>query len=432
MKVHRVKFCTVALFATLLMSFFSSFVCARTATMKDHDTNGPDSWAGYIEGLLPLGEHARAQLTDPDDVQLVQELYRHIYLLLSQGFGGLVYQDTEQPDFWPQFNTMYDFAVTNVDDTYYTATIEPDGVYKITGYRGTVYNVDFQIGSEQFFHTGLGKLGPALNNYDLDHDITIDDDGMFEFVLSAERPDGYRGDWLALDPRATHIFVRQVFYDWDNEVTGRYAIERMDKPVNTPRESAEKIRSQLQNISEATTNWVNFALGHSQDLRQRGMINRMGVRDFSQAGGVTNQVYMNALYDIQADEALILELEIPERCYYWSFVIYDEIWHTTGWMNRQASINGHAAHIDSDGKFRAVISAQDPGVPNWLDNAGYQRGGLFGRFKNCPGELKPSMKKIKLKQLREQLPADTPTVSARQRDETLRARRRAIQLRRRW
>ena len=399
--------------------------------MKSNDDDA-NTWPSYIEGLLPLGEQARTRLTDPDDEQLVQELYRHIYLILSQCFGGLVYQDTEQPDFWPQFSTMYDFAIINADDTYYTVTIKPDGIYKITGYRGTVYNVDFQIGSEQFFHTGLGRLGPPLANYDLDQDIAIDDDGMFEFILSAQRPEGYQGNWLLLDPKATHILVRQVFYDWDNEVTGRYSIERLDRPVNTPRESSEEIASQLQKINEATTNWVNFVLGHTQNLRDQGMINKMAVRDFSQAGGVSGQVYMDGLYDLQADEALILELEVPQNCFYWSFVIYDELWHTTGWMNRQASINGHAAHIDSDGMFRAVISAQDPGVPNWLDNAGYQRGGIFGRFKKCPGKLEPSMKKIKISGLREHLPSDTPTVSADEREEALRARRRAIQLRRRW
>ena len=39
------------------------------------------------------------------------------------------------------------------------------------------------------------------------------------------------------------------------------------------------------------------------------------------------------------------------------------------------------AALDS-GKFRAVISLEDPGVPNWLDPAGYTEGGIYGRWVN--------------------------------------------------
>ena len=418
----------ICLCAALVCCINSSFA----SDVPRHMTDTHNQWEDYIQGLLPLGEQARAQLTDSDNALLEQELYRHMYLILSQGFGALVYQDSEHPDFWPQFSTMYNYAISNVDDTYYMTPIKPEGVYKVTGYRGTAHSVDFQIGSEHFFYTGLGKLGPPLNNFDLDQDIEIDVDGTFEFILSASRPKGYEGNWLPLDPRATHLLVRQVFYDWENEVTGRYSIERLDIPAAKPRQSRKKISAQLQKISESTANWINFVLAHTRNLRERDMINRMSVRDFSQAGGISSQMYMDGLYDIQEDEALILEVDIPEDCFYWSYVIYDELWHVVDWLNRQCSINGHSAHINSDGKFRAVVSARDPGVPNWLDNAGYQRGGLFGRFNRCPGELKPAMKRVAFDALRQHLPADTPIVSAQERDERVRARRRAIQLRRRW
>ena len=42
-----------------------------------------------------------------------------------------------------------------------------------------------------------GSRVPATHDLD---DLTLDDDGYFSVVLSAERPDGYTGDWWALDP----------------------------------------------------------------------------------------------------------------------------------------------------------------------------------------------------------------------------------------
>lgn len=400
-------------------------------TRKLHPAHGM-TWASYVEGLVPLGEHLRRLLPDPNDALLEQELYRHIYLVLSQGFGGLVYQNATHPDFWPQFSTMYNFAISNVDDTYHMTPLDAAGVYKIAGFRGSAHAVDFQIGSEHFFYSGLGRLGPPLSNFDLDHEVNIAANGAFEFILSGAKPADYQGDWLPLHPSGTHLLVRQVFYDWDKEVTGRFAIERLDTPAARPRDSAAMIAAQLGSIVTAARNWAEFALGHTKNLRDRGVINQMSVRDFSQSGGVSTQIYMDGLYDLKDGEALILEVEIPQDCFYWSFVIYDELWSVVDWLNRQVSINGHTAHIDDDGIFRAVIAAEDPGISNWLDTAGYARGGIFGRFNRCPGELKPVMKKIKLADLPGHLPAGTPSISLAQRDERIRVRRRAIQLRSRW
>src|SRR3546814_3501739 len=49
------------------------------------------------------------------------------------------------------------------------------------------------------------------------------------------------------------------------------------------------------------------------------------------------------------------------------------------WVNNHSSLNDAQARVDKDGLFRAVISAQDPGVPNWLDTAGNASGAVQGR-----------------------------------------------------
>jgi hypothetical protein len=102
------------------------------------------------------------------------------------------------------------------------------------------------------------------------------------------------------------------------------------------------------------------------------------------------------------------------------------------YMNRQTSINGHTARLDKDGKFRAVISATDPGVPNWLDTVGYAKGTMFGRWTECSSGPTPTIAKVKLADVRNHLPSDTPVISAEARDAALRLRRKGAQLRRRW
>ena len=79
-----------------------------------------------------------------------------------------------------------------------------------------------------------------------------------------------------------------------------------------------------------------------------------------------------------------------------------------------------------------MISAQDPGVPNWLDNAGYQRGMILGRWTECDAAPTPVITRVKVADVRKYLPGNTPVVSAEVRDTSMRLRRKAAQMRRRW
>ena len=114
------------------------------------------------------------------------------------------------------------------------------------------------------------------------------------------------------------------------------------------------------------------------------------------------------------------------------FELTDELMASLDWVNRQITLNGYTAKLDKDGKFRAVISSKDPGVPNWLDSSDYARGGLIGRWKECESYPQPVITKVKLADVRKYLPAATPVVTAEARDATIRVRRKAAQWRRRW
>ena len=94
-------------------------------------------------------------------------------------------------------------------------------------------------------------------------------------------------------------------------------------------------------------------------------------------------------------------------------------------MNRQSSLNDAQAHVDGDGKFRAVISQRDPGVPNWLDKADYPWGIIQMRLNRANEYPDPTIKKVPLADVREHLPADTPVVTPRSAQEQLRRRRKA-------
>jgi hypothetical protein len=129
---------------------------------------------------------------------------------------------------------------------------------------------------------------------------------------------------------------------------------------------------------------------------------------------------------------LLLETELPQTVRYWNVQLSDMMWNSIDWMNRQSSLNGGQARIDADGKFRAVIALEDPGVPNWLDTGGNREGAIMLRWTEASSGPAPTLTVLEASELRSKLLPDTPLVTPTAREQQLRARRRAVQWRRRW
>jgi hypothetical protein len=223
--------------------------------------------------------------------------------------------------------------------------------------------------------------------------------------------------------------VRQTADDW-NELDARLAIERLDTPVIRPRMGAAEIADRLRHVADWAENWSSDAASWVTKFRAGGLVNDVTVEGLANVHSTLK--YVLGTFELAPHEALVYETAMPQRCRYWNVQTSDDLWMTPDWINRQVSLNGHQARLDNDGAFRAVISAGDPGVPNWLDTAGHPRGGIVGRWYDSSSAPKPTITKIDLADVRDLLPTDTPRIDAAERDATIRARRRAAQLRRRW
>ena len=418
----------VAALIAMMLAFSGSSGFAQI----DVDSTAAREWKSYVEPLLPIGERLIAQINEPEDAQLRQELYRVTFSALAVGYLSMLHADPKHPDFVPFVGQAMNLLGPNPDDVYYMTPIDDDGVYKISGFRGSVHTVVFQLAGGAFVPRGAGNiLGITYANYDIDS-LRRGKQGEFEVILSRERPKGWKGDWWPLPAQSTSIVVRQIAYDWQNEIDARFGIERLDSPAIRPRPSAERIATDLKQLAVWSENYVAASNRFVKFFAQKAPTNAVAFINFSDDGGMPSQKYLEGMFDLAPDEALILETEVPQQCFYWSFQLTDERWSSVDWMNRQTSLNGFQAKRDKDGKFRAVISARDPGVPNWLDTGGLERGVIQGRWKKCSSAPLPMVTKVKIDELRKHLPTETPVVTAAARDEQIRLRRKSVQLRRRW
>jgi hypothetical protein len=224
--------------------------------------------------------------------------------------------------------------------------------------------------------------------------------------------------------------VRSQSYDWAREKDGVLAIERLDVPVQRPRRSAADIAAALSRMSQLAQVSQAASYGRINRSYEARLINDVESREY--AGKNWVKVYLEGLFELKPDEAVIVETAIPKTCRYWSAILLDINKSSLDWMNHQSSLNGFQARLDEDGKFRAVIALSDPGVPNWLDPGGHQRGAIQFRWDKCDSAPKPTFRTVPLDQVRSYLPQSTPLISPAARAEGLRARRLAAQMRRKW
>jgi len=384
-------------------------------------------WADYLALMAPA-EELVALAQEPHDDQTRAELYRQFAMNYTLGFFMYCGADAEHPDWMPFLNSVF-MLQPNPDDAYVLAPVRGDRSYRITGERGSVHLLTLDVGATLMGESETLAGGASSVQIDLDT-LQRDANGRFELLLSPERPAGHTGNWLRLAPDARTAMVRMRSYDWGGERDARLAIECLNPSGPKPRLTPAEVDRQLTAIGTYTGRLSKLWLNHMKALRERKPVNEFEFHAFG--GGLARQAYWQALFELKPDEALILETDMPQQHRYWNVQLNDPIFNTLEYVQRQSSLNGHQARIDSDGRLRAVLCLADPGVSNWLDTCGYTRGTAIGRWYECSDTPMPALKRVPLARLREHLPADTPHVTPEQRAAQLRERRLGGQMRRRW
>ncbi|KPF84159.1 hypothetical protein IP83_09600 [Novosphingobium sp. AAP93] len=389
------------------------------------------AWEHLIDALRPLGEAMRRRVPERlrGDPQVMAESMRLLLSGVTRATHDALIGDRRHPLFVPELNISQNIFQPNADTIYKACLIEKGGSYLLKGDRGTVRMIILaQMGPDTL---RTGKHHPLLDQIDFDS-LTLDANGHFELVISPARPAGYAGDWRPLDPQCEKFMVRIVACDWGVEREPRFGIARLDVDEAKGRASAESLHHAYGEIPGIVGVCALAFPTHVEELRAQGHLNALKIFDVSQMSGLTGQFYYEGAYELADDEALITEVKVPDRYRYWSIILTNALYETTDWYNNQSSLNDKQGVVDSDGVFRTVISAGDPGVHNWLDTAGYPAGAIQGRWFEASEKPMPSIKKVKLAEVGQHLPADTKRVSPPERATALRNRRIAAQMRIIW
>jgi hypothetical protein len=386
-------------------------------------------WDAMLETIAPVGNQLinrwGREAPSADDRR---DLFRLALSAVANGYLSHVALDPRRPTWTPCWNISMNMGGPCPDYTYRTTDVNPTGTYRISGFRGT--NRFVEIGQQSYEllgHEGPTSVKPMQHSLD---ELTLDERGAFSVILSAERPSGYGGDWWPLQPATVRLLLRQCAVDWINEIDARMAIERLD---DAPPTTAAEIDRRIANLGAWAEGMVRFDIDLARWYREnhgRNVLTRS--KKIESIGGMPNQVYYDGAYEIDDDEALVIETALPRQCLYWSLLVADDRFSTVDWANRQSSLNEAQARLDNDGKLRVVISKHDPGVQNWMDKADNPWGIIQMRWKLPTDAPDAIVTRCKVADVRRHLPKDTPSFSPEEREEAIRLRRVGYQMRLHW
>jgi hypothetical protein len=415
------------------------------------------------------------------------EGYRYLMGFLHYGIERAFHEDSNRPHFRNALSIVNRSTIDNADAIYFYAPIDGRLSYRLRGrvddYRHWRGEKPLSEGAKAPFYLifealegvmagdsgSLAELTPGVKTQTgrLDSsEIQVEADGSFEILLAAEKPDNYSGNFIStlkvvdrphpFDPEAspqryaTTISGRQLFADWEFEEPVHLDIEQIGaEGTHGPAYNSQLAARELRTLGELVRNQMHYwnafwtilmgTYGEREGsipgvVFPRNAFNNVNAASGSTGGGQSTNLYAGGVFELAADEALIIENRISLEPQYTGFQIGNLWGESIEYSNQTGSLNGHQMSVDPDGVRRIVLAHTDPGVPNWLDTTGHREGFLTARwaYSQTPDKSdwpQISARKVKFSEIRQNLPEGVGRVSAEERRQAIAVRQRHVRKR---
>ncbi len=326
----------------------------------------------------------------------------------------VLHADPGRPWFHRHNDMVSQWGGPNYDNAYRHARISPNHRYRIRGKMHGCDNFILAIRAGFMHEPVWGTLNQITAN-----DLGIGRGDEFELELG---PGGDGSPVIDLPDGAVMVSIREFYIDWQPEEPATIVIECLDPDpaaVASGPSSAEleaRLQATEAQIRHSLTYWDNY-LNTNRAQRTDNQFARETVD--VEGKGLAQARYEFCFWNLAPDEALIVTSDLPAADY-WSANLYRmATFEPIEWFGAITSRNHLQSHTDPDGKVRWVVSATDPGHPNWLDTTGLAEGLCTIRWFWPTDDTRPTL-------TTDVVPASAinsdPPVSAEQRAAELRSR----------
>ncbi|AKN16016.1 hypothetical protein MHAE_18622 [Mycobacterium haemophilum DSM 44634] len=258
-------------------------------------------------------------------------------------------------------------GLDNPDTLYFGTRVHADLDYLVTGRRGSTTDLSFQVLGGEYTTAVVPTSQMAFD----DRELEIADDGSFEWRL---RPSG-----------PGQLVVREVYGDWSQQ-RGILAISRVDTAgTGPPPLTRATIEKRYATAGSQLVNRVKTWLQFPQWFYLNIPVNTM-VPPRLTPGGLATQYSSAGHFDLRPDQALVITVPVSDAPYL-GFQLGSMWYISLDYINHQTSLNASQAQADPDGKVRIIVADQNPGVTNWVETLGHQRGFLQFRWQRVSRQL---------------------------------------------
>lgn len=348
-------------------------------------------WREFCDKLAEAGE-VLARPEAPDNRLDQAEGLRYLSRLTRTALNMLV--DSSDPDFPRIFQLTDDklkIGADNPDNRYEQVVVRGDREYRIWGKRGTVPYLS--IGSKANRYATDGTM---MSTGEIEFaDVQLGPDDTFEIIASAQE---HPGNWLPMAGDSTLLIIRQTFDDKRTQIPADFHIERIGAGPAVPELlTPEKITEQLMGATAWVRGTANTFADWSEWFKEQP--NRIYEADqsiFYRAGGDPKIWYGHIYFDLEEDEALVIEAKPPKNCRMWNFQIDNWWMESLDHVHQKVWVNNAQAKYEEDGSVILVCADKDPGYGNWIDIAGHRTGTGLWRWIESDEHPMPSCKVVKV------------------------------------
>lgn len=384
-----------------------------------------DAWGDFCDRLKAAGDAAFKD-ANPDSQRA--DAFRFLTQNLGQAFDlALETRDTRYPMIHPFCGPTRKLGGDCADFTYHQAWIDGSSTYRITGTRGTApfLNVTVQGARPDgpgVLHEPFGDV-PEANLFG--HQLSTSPDGTVElFVGGPPRAT----DWLPTTPGSRKLFIRQGFDRWD-ETPARLSIERVDmaapRPLPDPDALIDAMAWAGDFVTGLMTDWPEFPFTYGGVDAEHP--NAFPALTDAAGDARRGRAAVNMHWVLRPDEALIVEFDAHDGL--WNLTNMGAFFTSMDYLYRPVSYTPSRTAVDGDGRVRMVLAHTDPGVANWLDTQGFERGNLTYRHMLAGHPVPLTTRLVRHAELDAALPADTARVTPAERTARMWERYNGIRLR---
>jgi hypothetical protein len=327
-----------------------------------------------------------------DRAEGFRHLARLVRISLEQMLEG---SDPQFPLLFRSITPTQKYGGDSPDNVYHNATIRGELEYRISGKIGNAVYFSMGTKANRYFTDGTMASTGEIDCKNL----ILDADRGFEIILS-QRP--HPGNWLPMQPDTSMIVVRQMMADWRNDVPATLTMECLNRPKQLEPLCAEMLSRGLVAAAGYVSGCARTFTDFSETLKNSVPLNTLDgslQEFFIRSGGDPNIFYLQGYWRLAADEALVIESEVPQ-CLFWNFQL-DNYWmESMDYRYLQVALNKFSAKYEADGRIKLIIAARDPGLGNFIDTAGHLEGGMILRWVHAKTHPTPQCRVVKLDTLR--------------------------------